>query len=85
MDLNTIKSIIHSLFQGSGGKMLSKQDILSKVTQSDTAKSVLPFFQQIPDKKDYTEDSLNGEVQNIMQKQGGAESIVGKIHKKVGV
>jgi hypothetical protein len=84
MDMNTIKSFIHSIFQGSGSSVLSKQAILAKVMQSGSLKSALPFFQQIPDKKDYTESSLTQEMQCVMQKQG-AGSMAGKIRSKVGI
>ena len=82
MDMGMIKSLMHDIFQGSGGKMLSKQDIIQKAQQSGIAGKVMPFLNQLPDKKDYTEESATKEMDNVMQKQGG---IAGKVRSKIGV
>lgn len=83
MDMSMIMPMIQKVFQGSGGK-LSKQAIISKVMEMKGGESSLPFFKQLPEKNDYTEQGITQEMQNIVQKQGG-KSAVGKIREKVGI
>ena len=85
-DMNMVKPLISKVFQGSGSNTLSKQAILSKLTQIPGAQQFLPFFQQIPEKNDYTENTLTQEMQNVSQKQsqGAAGSAAEKIKSKVG-
>jgi hypothetical protein len=81
--MDMIKPFIHNIFQQNGGKMLSKASILSLVSKSNIA-GALPMFQKIPDRQDYTENSLTGEVQNAAQQQQGG-GVAGKIRSKIGV
>jgi hypothetical protein len=82
IDINMLKPLIHSIFQQSGSTTLSKQSIISKLSQIPQAQQFLPFLNKLQDRNDYTENSVNQEVQNVQQKQGG--SVVNKIKEKVG-
>lgn len=81
IDMNMIQSIIHGLFQQSGKSMLSKQEILAQAQKAPNGQSAVPVLNQVPEKSDYTEQGLLGEVRNLLQKGG----VAGKIRSKIGV
>ena len=80
-DMNTAKVLIHSIFQGGASRTLSKQVILSRLEQLPAGQEFLSFCKAVPNRNDYTEDSLTKEVQNAAQKEG----VVGNIRSKVGI
>jgi hypothetical protein len=74
IDINTVKPLIQNIFKSSGKSMLSKSEILSKVMQSSFGTSLMGLFKGLPDKKDYTQESLTEELKKVDQKQGVKES-----------
>lgn len=82
-DINGIKQIVIKLFEGSGGAALSKQQIVEKIGSIAGGQNAKQVFDQIPDKSDYTPNSLLSEAQKVVQKLAG--SAAEKAKSKVGV
>lgn len=83
-DINSIKQIVVKLFEGSGGAALSKQQIVEKVGGIAGGQKAKQVFDQIPDKSDYTPNSLLSEARKVVQKLGGG-SMAEKVKSKAGV
>jgi hypothetical protein len=78
VDMDMIRTFIHTLFQGKSGRTISKKAILIRVKNSDIA-GALRFFHQLAGKTDYSEHALLKELEDIAVKENATGAVFGKI------
>ncbi len=77
---NKIEFFVHHLYEGKGGKKLSKEEIRQAASRFQFAPDVEVFFKEIPEGS-YSEDELIDQLNRVITSRGREQAIGGTLHK----